>query len=114
MAAASPAVPTDPNSVVPTAPIPGGLSNFLTLVLFSIKTFVIVPISFLHFLARGLYYALNFLSGPAPAEVALTSQFKIGSSSATVPNPVSKTAAFFAHFEQVKTNDLNPAELWSA
>ena len=44
--------------------------------------------------------------------VASTSRFEVGSSSATVPNPVSKAAAFFAWFNQAETNDLDPANFW--
>ena len=89
-----------------------GPSNFLTIILSSIKTFVIVPISFLHFLLKGLYRALYSLLGPSSIEVAPPSRFEIGSSSATVPNPVSEAAAFFAHFEQVETNDFDLADFW--
>ena len=94
---------------VPTALIPAGPSNFLTLVPSSIKTFVIVPTSILHFLAKGLYCALNFLLGLSPAKVASTSCFEIGSSFAAVLDLMSEVVAFFAHFEQVETNYLDPA-----
>lgn len=43
---------------VPTVPIPASLSKLLALVPFSIKKkIVVVTISFLHFLVRGLYCA---------------------------------------------------------
>ena len=87
-ATVGPAVPTIPIPTVPTTPIPAGPSNFLTLVPSSIKNFVIVPTFFLHFLAKGLCYALNFLSSPSPVEGALSTRFEIGSNSATVPDPV--------------------------
>ena len=67
-------------------------------------------VSFLHFHARGLYCALNFLSSPAPAKGAPSTRFEISSSSAAVPNPVSEATTFFAHFEQVVTNDLDLAD----
>ena len=63
-ATVGPAVPTIPIPTIPTALIPASPSNFLTLVPSSIKNFVIVLTFFLHFLARGLCYALNFLSSP--------------------------------------------------
>lgn len=107
-ATVGPAVPTAPISAVPTAPIPAGPSNFLTFVPSSIKNFVIVPTSFLRFLAKGLYCALNFLLGLSLAEVALTSCFEIGSNYAIVLDLVSEATTFFARFEQVKTNDLDP------
>nr|XP_023918582.1 uncharacterized protein LOC112030130 [Quercus suber] len=34
------------------------------------------------------------------------SQFEVGSSSATIPDPVSEAAAFFARFDQPEVNDL--------
>ena len=39
------------------------------------------------------------------------SQFEVGSSSATIPNPVSEATTFFAHFDQSEVNDLDPANL---
>ena len=108
-ATVGPAVPTAPISAVPTAPIPAGPSNFLTFVPSSIKNFVIVPTSFLRFLAKGLYCALNFLLGLSPAKVAPTSCFEISSSFAIVLDLMSEVVAFFAHFEQVETNYLDPA-----
>ena len=44
--------------------------------------------------------------GPLPT---ITSQFKVGNSSAVVPDLVGKAATFFAHFDQHEINDLNPA-----
>lgn len=97
--AASLEVPITLISTLATSPIPAGPGNFLTLVSSSIQNFVIVPISFLRFLTRGLYCPLNLLSGPSPTEVALTSWFEIGSSSATIPIPVSEASTVFARFE---------------
>ena len=42
--------------------------------------------------------------------VAPSSRFEVGSNSATVPNPASKTAAFFIQFDQAETNDLDPVD----
>ena len=42
------------------------------------------------------------------------SQFEVGSSSATIPDPVSKTAAFFTCYDQLEVNDLDPADFWGA
>lgn len=53
---------------------------------------------------------LGFSSGPSSIEVAPTFLFEIGSSSTTVPNPVSEATTFFARFEQVKTNNLNSVD----
>ena len=38
----------------------------------------------------------------------------MGSSSATIPNPVGEAAAFFACFDQLEINDLNPADFWGS
>ena len=40
------------------------------------------------------------------------SQFEVGSSSATVPDPVSEATAFFARFDQPRVNDLDLADFW--
>lgn len=104
------ASPTAPIPAVPTAPIPTGPSNFLTFIPSSIKICVIAPISFTRFLFRGLYCTLYSLSGSSPAKVAPTSRFEIDSSSTTVPNPVSEVDAFFVHFEQAETNNLDAAD----
>ena len=47
-----------------------------------------------------------FLIGPLPTTPP---QFKLGSSFATIPNPVSEAATFFAHFNQPEVNKLDPA-----
>ena len=41
-------------------------------------------------------------------------QFEVGSSSATVPDPMSKAAAFFARFNQPEVNDLDLANFWGS
>ena len=50
-----------------------------------------------------------FLAGPLPTA---PSQFKVGSSSATVSDPVSEATAFFARFDQPEVNDLDLADFW--
>ena len=50
-----------------------------------------------------------FLTGPLPTAL---SQFEVGSSSATVPDPVSEATAFFARFDQPRVNDLDLADFW--
>ena len=52
-----------------------------------------------------------FLLGPLPTT---PSQFKVGNSSTIVPNLVSEVAAFFAHFDQPKVNDLDPTDFWGS
>ena len=52
-----------------------------------------------------------FLIGPLPTAPY---QFEVGSSSGTVPDPVSEAAAFFAHFDQPKVNDLDPTDFWGS
>lgn len=47
------------------------------------------------------------LTGPL---LTVPSQFEVGSSSATIPDPVSEAATFFAHFDQPKVNDLGPTD----
>ena len=42
------------------------------------------------------------------------SQFEVGSSSATIPDPVSGVAAFFTRFDQSKVNDLGLVEFWGS
>ena len=50
-----------------------------------------------------------FLVGPLPIAHF---QFEVGSSSATVPNPMSEAATFFIRFDQPEVNDLDPANFW--
>ena len=95
---ANPTMPTAPVSVIPAAPTPMGPSNFLTFVPSSIKAFIVEFISLLHLFLMGLYSTLCSLLGLSLVKVALTSQFEVGSSSATIPDPVSKAFAFFALF----------------
>ena len=52
-----------------------------------------------------------FLIGPLPTA---PSQFEVGSSSATLSDPVSEVAAFFTHFDQSEVNDLSPTEFWGS
>ena len=88
--------------------------NFFTLVLSSIKIFVVAFISFLCLFLTGLCYALCSLSGSSPNEVAPTFRFEVGSSSATIPDPVSEAIAFFTRFDQAETNNLGPLNFWGA
>ncbi|KAK9998190.1 hypothetical protein SO802_017793 [Lithocarpus litseifolius] len=113
-AVVDPTMPIAPVFAVPAAPTPAGPSNFLTFIPSSIRILVIALISFLRLLLTGLCCALCSLSGPSLAKVALTSQFKINSSSTNVPVLASKAAAFFTHFDQAKTNDLDPSDFWGA
>lgn len=53
---------------------------------------------------------LGFSLGPSSIEVAPTFLFEIGSSSTTVSDPVNEAATFFAHFEQVETNNRNSVD----
>uniref|UniRef100_A0A7N2ME85 USP domain-containing protein n=1 Tax=Quercus lobata TaxID=97700 RepID=A0A7N2ME85_QUELO len=48
-------------------------------------------------------------SGPLPTA---PSQFEVGSSSATVSDPVSEAAAFFTRFDQPEINELDPSNFW--
>ena len=43
-----------------------------------------------------------------------SSRFKVGSSSATVPDLASEAVAFFIQFDQPETNDLDPVDFWAA
>ena len=52
-----------------------------------------------------------FLISPFPTAL---SQFEVGSSSATISDPVSEAATFFTYFDQPEVNDLNPAEFWGS
>lgn len=94
-----PTMPTTPVSTVPIALTPTGPGNFHTFIPSSIKTFLIAPIYFLRLLVKDLCCALYSLLGPSPAEVAPTSEFKIGSSFAIIPDPMSGAAAFFTRFK---------------
>ena len=38
----------------------------------------------------------------------------MGSSSATVPNPVGEVVTFFTHFDQPEINDLDPVDFWGS
>ena len=107
-------VATTPTSAIPVAPTPMGPGNFLPLVLSSIKAFIIKSIpSFCLFLVNSCC-ALYFFSGSTFVEVALTSQFEVGSSSTTVPDLASEAASFFARFDLPETNDLDPSDFCGA
>ena len=59
--------------------------------------------------SRNISY---FFPGLTPVEVPPSSRFKVGSSSAIVPDLVSKAIAFFIRFDQPETNDLDLADFW--
>ena len=40
------------------------------------------------------------------------SLFEVGSNSTTVLDPVGEAAVFFAHFDQLEINDLDPIDFW--
>ena len=113
-ATVDPTMPTAPIFAVPATPTPAGPSNFLTLIPSSIRILVIALISFLRLLLMDLCCALCSLLGLSPTKVASTSRFEISSSSANVPDPASKAAPFFTHFDQAETNDLDPSDFWGA
>ena len=100
-------VPSIPVSAVATAPIltsPGEL-----LFPYLLLHYLLVSLSFLD---HGFsYHTSHFLLGPFPT---IHSQFEMSSSSATVPNPVSEAIAFFTCFDQLKVNDLDPANFWGS
>ena len=50
-----------------------------------------------------------FLIGSLPT---VPSQFEVGSSSVTIPDPAYEAATFFARFDQPKVNDLGLADFW--
>ena len=52
-----------------------------------------------------------FLIGPLPTA---PSQFEVGSSFATISDPISEATTFFTHFDQLEVNDLGPAEFWAS
>ena len=98
-------VPFVPISAVPTAPIHTSLGKFLFPYLF-----LHCLLASLSFLNHGFSYrTLRFSLSPFPT---IPSQFEMGSSFATVPDPVSEATAFFARFDQHEVNDLDPADLW--
>ena len=59
----------------------------------------------------SLYCISYFLPGPI---LIASSQFEVGNSSTTVLDPVSEASAFFTSFDQLKVNDLDPADFWGA
>ena len=48
-----------------------------------------------------------FLIGPLPTA---PSQFEVGSSFATISDPISEATTFFTHFDQPEVNDLGLAK----
>ena len=110
-ATVDPMMPTIPTSTVPITPTPIGPSSLLIFVFSSIKIFIIALISSLRSFFTGLCYTLCSLPSLSPVEVALTFRFENGSSSATIPDPVSEVVAFFTRFNQAETNNLDPIKL---
>ena len=55
----------------------------------------------------SLYRISYLLLGPI---LTTPSQFKVGSSSTTVPDPVNEAEAFFTCFDQLEVNDLDPTD----
>lgn len=93
--AIGPTMPTALVSAVPVASTPVGPGNFLSVVLSSIKAFIITFISSLCLFLTKSCCTLCSFSSPSPVEVGLTSRFEVGSSPATVLDPMSEVAAFF-------------------
>ena len=101
------AVPSVLVSIHPTAPILTGLGEFLFPYL--LLHFFLVSLSFLD---HGFsYHALCLMLGPL---LTVHSQFEAGSSSVTVPDPVSEAVAFFTRFDKPEVNDLDPADFWGS
>ena len=101
------AIPSAPISAVPTALIltgPGTFSFFPPIPYFFIMNSFLLLHGFSHRISCSL---------SSPILTAL-SQFEVGSSSTTVPNPVSKAIAFFTCFDQPEVNDLDPADFWGS
>ena len=103
-------MPTTPVFAVTIALTTVGPGNFLTLVLSSIKAFIVTFISLPCLFLIESCCILCFFLGPSLAEVAPTFWFEIGSNFAIVPDPMSESIAFFTRFNQAKTNDLDLAD----
>lgn len=102
-----------PTSTTPTAPIhTSSPSNFLSLA--SSLTFTIGFVPSLCLSLVNLCLKSYFIPSPTLVKVALSSRFKVGSSSTTVPNPTSEGAAIFIRFDQLETNDLDLLDFWGA
>lgn len=62
---------------------------------------------------NSLSFLISIISlGSLPTEGTPSATFEIRSSSATIPNPVSKATALFICSDQTKMNNLNPADFW--
>ena len=100
------AVSSVPASILPTAPIITGPSElFLPLFLSS---------SFFFFRKSCSSYALCFFFSLIGTLPTASFQFEVGSSSATILDPVQEAATFFARFDQPKVNDLGSADFWGS
>ena len=108
------AIPSVPVSILPTSPIitgPGELSLPLFLSSFFFFLWIcLLPLPPIFFLSCSSH-SLCFLIGPLPTA---SSQFEVGSSSATIPDPVQEAATFFARFDQPEVNDLGLADFWGS
>nr|POF18731.1 hypothetical protein CFP56_24959 [Quercus suber] len=78
-----------------------------------VSTIPTVPVSAVPSVFASAVPTTPILMGPGPFTIAL-SQFEVGSSFATISNPVSKVAAFFSHFDQPEVNELNLADFWGS
>ena len=107
-------IPSTPISVIPIvlvfaapiAPILAGPGKFPFPFIF--------PFIFFEFVLSRSWLLTSphaFLIGPLPTA---PSQFEVGSSSATIPDPVSEATAFFARFDQPEVNDLGLADFWAS
>ena len=102
-----PTVPIAQIPAIPTAPILVGSGMFSSS--YPFPYFFIINSSFS--LYGFSHHALCSLSGLV---LTAPSQFEVGSSSATIPNPMSEAVAFFTRFDQPEVNDLNLADFWGA
>ena len=98
-------VPSVPISTLPTGSILTGPDEFLFPYL--LLHFFLVSLSFLD---HGFsYHALCFMLSLL---LIVLSQFEVGNSFVTVPNPMSEAATFFTRFDQPEVNDLDPIDFW--
>ena len=71
---------------------------------------IIGPIPLLYLFLVNLCSISYFFPSPTPVELARSSWFDVGNSSATVFDPASEAAAFFIQFGQSKANNLDPED----
>ena len=116
--ATTPATPIAPVSAIPTV-----LVSAVPLYLFLpfpqlpfsrvLVSFSTSPLFFsCKFIAPNLWFLVSCsLLGLLPT---IPSQFKVGSSFATIPDPIGEAAAFFACFDKPEINNLDPANFWGS